>query len=254
MSSLPKSGSTRGATVRPAEYPHTKTILVADDDTDIRNLLCFILENEGFRTITARNGSEAIEKVTSLQPDLAILDIMMPGIDGLEVCKRMRQYSNLRQIPILMLTALTSEDQEIKGLETGADDYLFKPIAPRRLLSRVNAILRRVNRMESIDDSEGDRLSIGSFEIDRDTYSVRVQNDDSTIAEVEMPKKEFDLLYFLALHPGKIYSRQDLLDNVWGTEVYVMDRTVDVHISKIREKLGSTVIETVKGVGYRFKG
>lgn len=153
-----------------------------------------------------------------------------------------------------MLTALTSEDQEIKGLEMGADDYLFKPIAPRRLLSRVHAILRRVNRMESPDDIEGDRLSIGSIEIDRDTYSARISNEDGSITEVEMPKKEFDLLYFLALHPGKIYSRQDLLDNVWGTEVYVMDRTIDVHISKIREKLGSNYIETVKGVGYRFKG
>ncbi len=250
MVSVAVSKSNKVATVDPSR---PKTILVADDDTDIRNLLCFILENQGYKTTTARNGTEAFEKVSGSQPDLVILDVMMPGIDGIEVCKRLRQYSNLRKIPIVMLTALNGEDQEIKGLNSGADDYLSKPIAPRRLLSRVNALLRRSAHGGMMIEEESNRLNIGGLEIDKDTYSVRYENPAGENVEAEMPKKEFELLYFLAQHPGKIYSRQDLLDNVWGIEVYVMDRTIDVHVSKIREKLGSNYIETVKGVGYRFK-
>lgn len=227
------------------------TIVIADDDKDILNLLCYILEREGYRVSKATNGQEALRRVELEQPDLVLLDVMMPHLDGLEVCRRIRQDPRLRATPILLLTAQSEESSEVAGLDAGADDYLSKPIAPRRLMSHVRALLRRSRREEGLG-LVSNTLRIGGLEIDRDHYVVR-HLQTAPPSTTALPKKEFDLLFFMASHPGRVFSRQDLLNEVWGTDVFVMDRTVDVHISKIREKLGDGYISTVKGVGYKFK-
>lgn len=218
-------------------------ILIVDDEPDILDLLGYNLEQEGFEVRTATDGMEALEMAKKDVPDLVILDIMMPGMDGIEACKRFRQHARLRLTPIIMLTAKTDEEDEIQGLEAGADDYIPKPVSPNLLISRVEAMLRRADRTEEPSDV----LEIHDLTIDRDRYLVRLDEE-----EIQMPRKEFELLYFLASHPGKVFSRQNLLDRVWGTDVYVVDRTVDVHVNKIRDKIGKKYIETVPGVGYRF--
>lgn len=222
-------------------------ILVVDDEEDILDLMQYNLEREGFEVVLARDGVEALEKAEAEEPDLLILDIMMPRLDGIEVCRRLRQNAHLRQTPILMLTALSEEDDHVKGLDVGADIYLAKPVSIPVLLSQTKALLRGAHRHEQPPDL----LRVHTLEIDRDRYLVFNQEKGERV-EQRLPRKEFELLYFLASHPGKVFSRQDLLDHVWGQDVYVVDRTVDVHVRKIREKLGSEFIETVKGVGYRF--
>ena len=223
------------------------TVLIVDDEEDILDLLQYNLEREGFGTLLARNGLEALEKAEAEQPDLIVLDIMMPVMDGIETCRRLRQDAHLRTIPILLLTALGSEDDHVQGLETGADIYLAKPISVPVLVSQARALLRGARRNETPPDL----LTVLDLEIDRDRYLVyRVEDDERE--SIRFPRKEFELLYFLAAHPGKVFTRQELLDQVWGRDVYVVDRTVDVHVRKIREKLGSDYIETVKGVGYKF--
>jgi two-component system alkaline phosphatase synthesis response regulator PhoP len=222
-------------------------ILLVDDEEDILELMGYNLEQEGYGVTTARNGLEALEIAEKIQPDLIVLDIMMPGMDGIEVCERLRQNAHLRLTPILMLTARTEEEDEISGLESGADDYVQKPVSPELIVSRIEALLRRDKRSEKPPNI----VEVHDLVIDRDRYLVE-QQSTGQLEQFELPRKEFELLYFLASHPGKVFSRQELLDNVWGPEVFVVDRTVDVHIRKIREKLGSHYIETVKGVGYRF--
>ena len=224
-------------------------IVVADDDEDILNLLCYILEREGYALSVARNGQEAMTRIESEHPDLVLLDVMMPRMNGMEVCKRVRQDPRLKTTPIMMLTALSEEVNEVEGLDAGADDYLPKPIAPRRLMSRLRALLRRsqTNGMNMINT-----LRVANLEIDREQYVIRRTHGDEA-EEFELPRKEFELIYFMASHPGRVFSRPELLNEVWGSDVYVMDRTIDVHISKIRDKLGEGYIETVKGVGYKFK-
>jgi two-component system, OmpR family, alkaline phosphatase synthesis response regulator PhoP len=226
-----------------------KSILVVDDEPDIIDLIRYNLSKEGFTVHAARNGKEALE-LTSPAPDLVVLDIMMPVMDGFETCRRLKADPATASIPVLFLTAKTSEVDEVVGLELGADDYIQKPISPRTLVARVKAVLRR--RGTPAMDSEGAQkvLKTGSLEIDRSSYTVKVGKK-----EVFFPKKEFEVLALLAAHPGKVYSREALLNAVWGTDVVVIDRTVDVHIRKIREKLGheAEMIETVKGVGYRFR-
>jgi len=223
------------------------TILVVDDEDDILDLLQYNLEKEGFRTATARDGLEAIAKAEELQPELIVLDIMMPRMDGIEACRRIRQHARLRTTPILMLTALGGEEDHVRGLDVGADSYLPKSSAVGVIVSQVKALLRGVRRHEEPPDL----LRIHDIEIDRDRYLV-FQRQDGERVELRFPRKEFELLHFLASHPGKVFTRQELLDQVWGTDVYVVDRTVDVHVRKIREKIGSAYIETVKGVGYKF--
>ncbi len=224
------------------------TILLVDDEDDILDLLAYNLESDGFSTVSAHNGLQALELASSHKPDLIVLDVMMPEMDGLEACRRLRQDAQLRTTPIIMLTARGGEEDHVKGLDEGADIYLTKPISIPVLLSQVRAQLRGARRYETPPNI----LRADDLQIDRDRYLV-YREIDGELQELRFPRKEFELLHFLALHPGKVFSRQELLDQVWGPDVYVVDRTVDVHVRKIREKLNSGYIETVKGVGYRFK-
>jgi len=228
-----------------------KTILVVDDEEDIVQLLRYNLEKEGYIVKTALNGRDALKIAEETALDLVLLDVMMPEVDGFEVCRRMRATAAHASTPIIFLTARVGELDEILGLELGADDYIQKPISPRVLLARVKSILRRSTeavKTETIVMPEV--LEVGDLQINRQNYTVKVQGH-----ETFFPKKEFELLAFLASNRGKVFSREILLNKIWGENVYVVDRTVDVHISKIREKLGhsSQFIETVKGVGYRFR-
>ncbi len=223
-------------------------VLLVDDEDDILALLAYNFKREGFEVELARDGVEALEKAARWQPDVIILDIMMPNMDGIEVCRRIRRDARLRTTPILMLTARTEEEDQIQGLEIGADMYVGKPVSVPVLLSQTRALLRGARRYETPPDL----LRIHDLEIDRDRYLV-YRNGPEGRETVRLPRKEFELLYFLAAHPGRVFTRQELLDAVWGRDVYVVDRTVDVHIRKIREKLGRHYIETVKGVGYRFR-
>ncbi len=228
-----------------------KKILVVDDEQDIVDLISYNLGKEGYKVSTASNGNQAVELASAVKPDLVILDIMMPGMDGFEVCRTLRQNSGTASVAIMFLTAKSGEIDQILGLELGADDYIQKPISPRVLIARVKTILRRGTetvRTETIAAPE--ILRIGALEINRQNYTIRIDGK-----ETFFPKKEFELLAFLAANSGKVFTRDALLRRIWGETVYVIDRTVDVHISKIREKLGpySGWIETVKGVGYRFR-
>jgi two-component system alkaline phosphatase synthesis response regulator PhoP len=230
----------------PADSP--ASILLVDDEEDLLDLLQYALAREGYTVFTAADGVEGLRIAQAERPDLVVLDIMMPRMDGIELCRRLREDAHLRLTPILMLTAKSDERDEIEGLEAGADDYLPKPTSPNLLVSRVRALLRRSERTESALTNQ---LRVHDLLIDRDRYVVtreRVGLEES----FRLPRKEFELLYFFASHPGKVFSREDLLNNVWGRDVYVVDRTVDVHVRKIREKLGSEYVETVKGVGYRL--
>ncbi len=221
-------------------------ILLVDDEKDIVEFLEYNLNQEGFDVITAYDGREALQKVSE-KPDLIILDIMMPNIDGYEVCRQIRQNSDYADIPVIFLTAKGAEADEIKGLELGASDFIKKPISPGKLIARVNSNLRKNSKEEK---SLPVIIETGPLNINRDRYVVKLDG-----SEIIFPRKEFELLYFLANNPGKVFSRDALLKTVWGVDVYVVDRTVDVHIRKIREKLDkySDLIETIKGVGYRFK-
>ncbi len=224
-----------------------KTVLVVDDENDIVQLIRYNLEREGFRVESARDGNEALKKAGEVKPDLILLDIMLPGKDGYEVIKSLNQAERTASIPVIFLTAKSAEFDEVLGLELGADDYIVKPISPRKLVSRIRAVLRRY---EGVKSEEGKSIDFGILVIDRDSYMVKVGGE-----QVFFPRKEFEILFYLASHEGKVISRETLLSRVWGADVYVGDRTVDVHIRKIREKLGkhSEMIETIKGVGYKFK-
>ena len=221
------------------------SVLLVDDEPDILDLLSYNLEREGFRVATANNGADALKQAQADPPDVVVLDVMMPKMDGMETCRRFREDAALRLIPILMLTARGEERDEVEGLDAGADDYLIKPVSPRILVSRVRAALRRTERTEAATTSQ---LRVHDLLVDRERYVVERGADEV----FRMPRKEFELLYFLASHPGRVFSREELLDAVWGPNVFVVDRTVDVHVRKIREKLGSAYIETVKGVGYKL--
>ena len=222
------------------------TVLLVDDEPDLLELLQYALEKEGFRVLTARDGKDALELAESDPPDVFVVDIMMPRMDGVELTERIRESARLRLTPILMLTARIEEEDEIAGLEAGADDYLPKPVSPRRFVTRVQAILRRTAREDAASTAQ---LRVHDLVVDRERYLVeRPETEES----FRLPRKEFELLYFLAAHPGRVFTREELLNGVWGPDVYVVDRTVDVHVRKVREKIGSDYIETVKGVGYRL--
>lgn len=219
-----------------------KKILIADDEPDILEIIQFNLQTEGYEVITAKNGDEAIDEAKKHHPDLIILDIMMPGKNGIDVCNILRMQPAFKETLIVFLSALSDESTEIRGLETGADDYLTKPISPKILVSKVNALFRRLNKEDS------DIVHIGELVIDREKYIVKYQGNDIILA-----RKEFELLALLASKPGKVFLRNEILNQVWGTEVIVGDRTIDVHIRKIRQKLNLDCITTVKGVGYKFE-
>ncbi|HOZ79051.1 MAG TPA: response regulator [Ferruginibacter sp.] len=221
---------------------NVKKILIADDEPDILEILQFNLQNEGYEVITAKNGDEAIEAAKRNQPGLIILDVMMPGKNGIEVCNILRTQPSFKDTLIIFLSALSDETTEVRGLETGADDYLTKPISPKVLVSKVNALFRRVNDKESLGT-----IKIGDLVIDREKYIINYLGKDIILA-----RKEFELLALLASKPSKVFLRNEILNQVWGTEVIVGDRTIDVHIRKIRQKLDLDCITTVKGVGYKF--
>jgi two-component system alkaline phosphatase synthesis response regulator PhoP len=223
--------------------PETKirTILIADDEPDILEIIHFNLQSEGYHLVNAKNGNEAIELAKLHKPELIILDVMMPGKTGLEVCKILRSNKEFENTIIIFLTALNDDNTQIKGLETGGDDYLTKPISPKVLISRVNALFRRIVK------ETGSVLQIGDLSIDREKYIVVLNNE-----EIILARKEFELLALLASKPAKVFLRNEILDKVWGTEVIVGDRTIDVHVRKIRQKLGDDCIATVKGLGYKF--
>jgi|SRR3990172_7535767 len=222
-------------------------ILLVDDEPDIVEFLKYNLELNGFEVIVGYDGLEALKKLSD-NPDLIILDIMMPHLDGYDVYKKIRENENFKSTPIIFLTAKSGEVDEIKALELGASDFVQKPISPKKLLARVKANLRKY-KLESVD-SEASKLTVGPLVIDKEKYIVSIDKKDTIF-----PRKEFSLLFFLANTPGRVFSRTELLKDVWGDDVFVVDRTVDVHIRKIREKLGkhSNLIETIKGVGYKFK-
>ena len=219
-----------------------KKILIADDEPDILEIIQFNLQAEGYEVATAKNGDEAIEMAKKHQPDLIILDIMMPGKNGIEVCKILRTQPNFKNTLIIFLSALSDENTEISGLETGADDYLTKPIRPKILVSKVHSLFRRLVK------EDASITQIGDLIIDREKYIITYNSQDIILA-----RKEFELLALLASKPSKVFLRNDILNKVWGTEVIVGDRTIDVHIRKIRQKLNLDCITTVKGVGYKFE-
>ena len=219
-----------------------KRILIADDEPDILEIIQYNLKAEGYEVATAKNGNDALDLAKRFNPDLIILDIMMPGKTGIEVCNLLRLQPAFNDTLIIFLTALSDEGTEIKGLETGADDYLTKPISPKVLLSKVNALFRRINKEET------GILQVGDLKIDREKYIINFQGNDIILA-----RKEFELLALLASKPGKVFLRNEILNQVWGTEVIVGDRTIDVHIRKIRQKLNLDCITTVKVVGYKFE-
>ena len=224
------------------------TVLLVDDEPDLLELLQYALEQEGYHVLTATDGQAALRLASAERPDVAVLDIMMPRMDGIELTQRLREDAQLRLTPIILLTARAEEGDEIAGLEAGADDYLTKPVSPKKLVSRVRAMLRRGARE---DEASTAQLRVHDLLIDRERYVVeRPETEES----FKLPRKEFELLYFLASHPDRVFTRGELLDAVWGPQSFVVDRTVDVHVRKVREKFGSRYIETVKGVGYKMVG
>lgn len=222
--------------------PKGKKILIADDEPDILEILEYNLTVEGFIVIKAKDGDEALHLAKQQQPDLIILDVMMPRKTGMEVCQILRSQADFANTLIIILTALNDEASHLKGFEVGADDYVSKPISPKVLISRVNALFRRSFRS---DDSI---IKIGDLQIDKEQFLVKYHGQDIILA-----KKEFELLALLASKPGRVFLRHEILNQVWGAEVIVGDRTIDVHIRKIRQKLNIDCITTVKGVGYKFE-
>ena len=232
--------------IHDAETPMGKNnqkVLVVDDEADILELLKYNLSKEGYDVKTASDGAKAVEIAKSFFPDLILLDIMMPKQDGVETCRQLREIPELTNAFVIFLTARSEEYSEVAAFEIGADDYITKPIKPRALMSRINAMFRR----ESKKKKDSQKIQIGDLIVDRSSYTVVLWDN-----KINLPKKEFELLYFLSQNPGKVFSRDDLLKNIWGTDVYVLARTVDVHIRKVREKIGEGFISTVKGVGYKF--
>ncbi len=221
----------------------TPKILLVDDDPDIIELLAYNLKKEGYETASALDGIEAVEVAKTFKPDLILLDVMMPRQDGIETARQIRQIPEFKDTYILFLTARAEEYTEVAAFDVGADDYIVKPIKPRALISRIKATLRR-----DVQQADNETIiDIGVIHINRTNYSVT--NNGNPLV---MPKKEFELLYFLAKHPDKVFNRDELLEKVWGVDVYVVERTVDVHIRKLREKIPEHYIKTLKGVGYMF--
>ena len=219
-------------------------ILIVDDERDIVEFISYNLKSKGYAIETARDGVEAMRKARSFRPDLILLDVMMPNKDGLETLSELRAHPEFEDTIVLFLTALSDERSEIEGLKLGADDYISKPIKPELLATRIAAALRRSRK----DEDTENKLTFGDLEINKTQYTVTYQNE-----EIALAKKEFELLSLLASKPGRVFLRNEILQRVWGTEVIVGDRTIDVHIRKIRQKMGIDLITTVKGVGYKFE-
>lgn len=219
-------------------------ILIADDEPDIVEIVSYNLRKEGFEVFTAADGNAALQQARLHHPQLIILDIMMPGKTGVEVCQILRTQPEFAQTLIIFLTAVSDETVQIKGLESGADDYVAKPVSPKVLTSKVHALFRRLRK----EEVENKKIVLGDFSIDPASYLVAIGD-----REISLAKKEFELLYLLASRPGRVMLRNEILSQVWGSDVIVGDRTIDVHIRKIRQKLEMDCITTVKGVGYKFE-
>ena len=222
-------------------------ILLVDDEPDLLELVRYNLIRDGYKVFTAANGELALNVAAEVRPHLVVLDVRMPVLDGIETCKRLRDNPDTADLPVIMLTALSQEIDEVKGLGAGADDYIAKPVSYRKLEARIKSLLRRAYPEEVQEPV----LRREDIEIDREKYLVRrtIQGEER---KLHLPRKQFELLYALASRPGVVQTREDLLDEVWGEDVYVTPRTVDVHVRKIRDTIGEHYIETVKGVGYRF--
>lgn len=220
-----------------------RKVLVVDDEEPILELLKYNLEKEGYDVRTALDGYEAVDIAKRFHPELVLLDIMMPKMDGVETCRLLRAIPELHNTYIVFLTARSEEYSEVAAFDVGADDYITKPIKPRALMSRITALFRRDSKKKGVSA----QIKMGDLLIDRTSYTIRLKEK-----EISLPKKEFELLFFLAQNPNKVFSRDDLLQHIWGSDVYVLARTVDVHIRKVREKIGDDYITTVKGVGYKF--
>ena len=219
-------------------------ILLVDDEQDILEIVGYNLSQEGYQIVTATNGKEAITKAKKELPQLIIMDVMMPEMDGMEACESIRKLPELNNVIITFLTARSEDYSQVAGFEAGADDYIAKPIKPKVLVSKVKALLRRLKE----EDTKSDVLTVGNIEVNREEYKI-IQDGK----EIVLPRKEFELFYLLATKPGKVFKREEILDKVWGNEVVVGGRTIDVHIRKLREKIGDDLFKTIKGVGYKIE-
>ena len=219
-------------------------ILLVDDETDILEIVSYNLVQEGFEIFTASNGREAILKAIKEVPDLIIMDVMMPEMDGMEACENIRRIPALNHVIITFLTARSEDYSQVAGFDAGADDYITKPIKPKLLVSKVKALLRRINDQ----DKNSETINIHGIEINREEYKI-IKND----VVIALPRKEFELFYLLASKPGKVFKREEILEKVWGNDVVVGGRTIDVHIRKLREKIGEDFFKTIKGIGYKFE-
>lgn len=217
-------------------------ILIADDEPDILEFLQYNLEKEGYEIAIAENGRDAIKAAKEMNPHLILLDIMMPELDGIETCRELRNMAEFKNTLIAFLTARNEDYSQIAGFDVGADDYITKPIKPRVLISRIKALLRRFN-----NDVQEEAINLGDIRIDRERYVV-YKGEES----LNLPKKEFELLSLLASKPGKVFSRKEIMSKIWGNDIIVGDRTIDVHIRKLREKIGEDYFKTIKGIGYKF--
>ena len=222
----------------------TTKILIVDDDPDIIEILSYNLSNEGYNVKSASNGIEALKKAKKFIPDIILLDVMMPEMDGIEACSNLREIQSLSKSRIIFLSARSEDFTLIAAFDAGADDYINKPVKPKILLKKISSISRRMMS----DNNNTSKLMFGSLLIDRDSYSVTNNKE-----EITLPRKEFELLFLLASKPGKVLNRDEIMLKVWGTQVVVGDRTIDVHIRKLREKIGQKYIKTIKGIGYKFK-
>lgn len=219
-------------------------ILIVDDDPDIIEILTYNLSNEGYNVKSAVNGIEAIKKAKKFIPDIILLDVMMPEMDGIEACSSLREIESLSKSMIIFLSARGEDFTQIAAFDAGADDYINKPVKPKILLKKISSISRRILS----ENNNTSNIIVGSLVIDRESYAITLEKD-----EISLPRKEFELLYLLASKPGKVLTRDEIMFKVWGTQVVVGDRTIDVHVRKLREKIGEKYIKTIKGVGYKFK-
>lgn len=219
-------------------------ILLVDDEQDILEIVGYNLAQEGYRIVTASNGKDAVVMAKKERPHLIIMDVMMPEMDGMEACENIRKIPELSNVIITFLTARNEDYSQVAGFDAGADDYISKPIKPKLLVSRVKALLRRLNE----DTAVNENITVGGIEINREEYKIIRDGE-----EIILPRKEFELFYLLASKPGKVFKREEILDKVWGNEVIVGGRTIDVHIRKLREKIGEDLFKTIKGVGYKFE-
>lgn len=219
-------------------------VLIVDDEQDVLEFLSYNLSKEGFDVFKADNGKTGVEIAKKENPDIILLDVMMPEMDGIETCRALRELPQFENTIIAFLTARTEDYSQIAGFETGADDYISKPIKPRVLISRLKALLRRYDSK----DAKSTIINAGNIQIDRERYLITFNG-----VEMAVPRKEFELIFLLASKPGKVFKREEILNEIWGRDIIVGDRTIDVHIRKLREKLGEELIKTVKGIGYKFE-